>query len=908
MKKDPRRRAMAILRAASTAAALLALAGASLPLPTTARSVVLLFDASDSIGREGVESSRAAALALVGKLHPRDRVGALAFAGGTSLISEPVAPAQAEALLESASLTAPSPGSTDLSAAIAAAAQMAAGAPGSETIFLFSDGRSNAGRTLTEGLAAESGGSSRGRAAIEVVPVGRTSAMLVARGLSPPEVVHPGERVSLAWKLFSARPLKIDYEVLVDGAVAKRGEASLAAGLNEVPVEVEAGPSGLHSVIVEATGAGQQGEGVGEARSGAYLEVGGAARILVVSGAASGGVSPIASALRAQGMEVDTGGPEVLPEEAALYAGRSAVVLDDLSALDITEAQQASLQDYVAGGGGLLVVGGESSLGRGEYYATPLEDMLPVSTDDRQRLLFTRARLLFVIDHSGSMSETVGSETKQMIAMRGVAASIEELNPLDEVGILGFDSNPTWVIPFTPASERKKNLASLSGLGEGGGTDLAVAMEEALRGFGDPGPTKRHAIILTDGLTPEVDFRGLCSRFAAAQISVSTIGIGEEVNDALLKDIADWCGGRYYHSTAAQIPTIIDKETVRMTRDLIQEGRIETRLPSQSPVTEGLGSPLPPIGGYLLTRLKPLASAMMEARNLDGGSRPWDPLLSSWRYGNGRVAVFAGDSGAHWLSAWSGTSAYNRLWSQTLRSIERASPEASLRVSATAEGGMAHIEAEAIGQDGRSASSLSLVGIARGAASGAESGRAEGFELEETAPGRYEGYARLGTTGLVGFQVLDPVTGAGASTWVWSPPDLESGRLGADETSLALIASSTGGRVFSAGPPEPPPPATRWAPVPIRLPLTLLAALLLVGELYLRSTMTGQFARAATALASWRARAMAEATQARRWPATETSGDEERERRSAEMRRRMAERVAKRYEKAEAEASGDESA
>lgn len=847
----------------------------------------------------------------MGKLQPRDRVGVLAFAGRTSLVTEPVAPAQAVALLESATLTAPSPDSTDLAAAIAAAGQMAAGGPGSKTIYLFSDGRSTAGRSLSEAFDAEARGSSRQRATIDVVPVGRLSPGLVAEGLAAPEVVHPGERVKLAWKLFSAKPGKIEYEVLVDGAIAKRGEASLAAGLNEVPLDVEAGPSGRHSVIVEATGATSQAEPVEEARSGAYLDVGGAARVLVVSGGAGGGVSPIASALRAQGMEVDSGGPNVLPEDPSLYAGRSAVVLDDLSALDITEAQQASLQEYVAGGGGLLVVGGENSLGRGEYYATPLEDMLPVSTDDRQRLLFTRARLLFVIDHSGSMSEKVGDQTKQMIAMRGVAASIGELNPLDEVGILGFDSNTTWVLPFTPASERQRIIAALSELGEGGGTDLAVAMEEALGGFGDPGPMKRHAIVLTDGLTPEADFRGLCSRFAAAQISVSTIGIGAEVNDALLKDIADWCGGRYYHSAAAQIPTIIDKETVRMTRDLIQEGRIETRLPSASPVTEGLGSPLPRLGGYLLTRLKPLASALIEAQDLDQGSPTWDPLLSSWRYGNGRVAVFASDSGARWLSAWSGTVAYNRLWSQALRSIERAAPESSLRASATAEAGKAHIVVEAIGQDGRSASSLRLVGVARDAASGASALGGEGFELDETAPGRYEGYAELGSSGLVSFQILDPVAGAGASTWAWSPPGLESARLGIDWTSLALIASSTGGRVFSAVPavlPAPPPPTTRWELAPLRLPLTILAALLLVAELYLRSTMTGQSARAAAALASWwaRAKALAEASRARRWPGAETGADEAREKRSMEMRHRMAERVAKRYEKAEA--SGDKGA
>lgn len=894
MKDVERRRAiMGVLRAASLAASLLALAGASLPIPTRARTVAVLIDVSDSVGREGSEASRASALSLIRALEPRDRAAVLAFAGRAAVVTAPVAPAQAAAILESADLRAPSPDSTDLSAALAAASELAAKGPGSKTLYLFSDGRSNAGRAIAEGLAQRG----RGRGIpVYAVPSGRAAAGFVAMGLSAPSNPHPGEKVALGWKVFSSQARRIEYELLVDGALASKGAAELPAGAGEIALAVDAGASGRRSVLVRAVGA--DGSSAAEAQSGAYLEVGGEAQVLIVSESRS----PIAAALRAQGMKVDEGGAELLPEDSGGYSKRAAVVLDDLPALAMTEGQQARLQDYVAGGGGLLVVGGESSLGRGEYYATPLEEMLPVETDDRQRLLFTRAKLLFVIDHSGSMAEKIGERSKQMIAMRGVAASIAELNPLDEVGILGFDSNPSWVLPFTPASERERILASLSSLGDGGGTDLSVAVEEALRAFGAPGPTKRHAIVLTDGLTPEADFKSLAARMRAAGVSASTIAIGDEVNEPLLRSFAEECGGKYYRATEAEVPAIIDKETVRMTRDLVQEGGIRARITGPSPLVEGLGDPLPAVGGYLLTKAKSLATVQIEARAAASAAEAWDPLLSSWRYGNGRVAVFSSDSGKRWLSAWSGKGAYNRLWSQAVRSVERGSTDASLRASATVEGGNARVVVEARGEDRRALASLRLVGRSGG----------RPFALSETAPGRYEGYVPMTESGLVGFDLLDPVSGAAAAAWAWSPPSPESSRSGPDAQALSLIASATGGRLLPQEGPgskgiAPPPAPILWQAAGLRLPLLIIAALLLVAELYLRSTMTGQIARAAAALTSWweAQKALAELSRSRRWPPSDPGREEDGDRRYMEMQRKLAEHVARRYQAEQGEGAKD---
>jgi Ca-activated chloride channel homolog len=873
---------MGALRAAAIGLSLLAFAGIALPLPTRARTVVVLIDASDSIGKAGIEASRAAALSLIRALEPRDRAAAMSFAGGTSTIAAPMEIARAAAMLESADLAAPRPEATDVSAALAAAERLAEEGPGQARVCLFSDGRAN------EGGEAEARGAAR--VATDAVPAGAARLGIAAEGLSTPSLAHAGERLSMTWSLRSDEARRIEYRVLVDGALAFRGSAALEPGRNEIPLALDAGPAGRHSVIAQLVSQGGSAE-PGEIRSGAYLDVEGEAEVLVASG--SGGASPIARALEAQGSRVAAGGPESLPADPAGFSRLAAVVLDDMPALSLTEAQQSSLQDYVAGGGGLLVVGGESSLGRGEYYATPLEDMLPVSTDSRRRLLFTRAKLLFVIDHSGSMSEAVGPLTKQQAAMRGVAAAISELAPMDEVGIIGFDSSPTWVLPFTPAGQKAKIIEALSHLGDGGGTDLSAAIDETIRGFGAPGPTKRHAIILTDGLTPDADFDGLAARLGAAGASASTIAIGDEVNEELLKGLAERCGGSYYRASAELIPSIIDKETVKMTRELIQEGRIETRVSAAGPIVEGLdrGAGLPALGGYLLTEPKPLATVSLQAKGPD--SESWDPLLASWRYGNGRVAVFASDSGRRWLAAWSGTEPYNLLWSQSLRSVERASPTGSLKATASTSGGGIRVVVEAIGPDRRSLSSLRLAGRARG-----EGGSATAFDFRETAPGRYEGFAPLGDEGLASIEVIDPVSGASASTWAWRAPGGESSATGPDLAALSLIASSRGGSLLSPSGLEPAKVRTSWTKLRLALPCLVLALLSFVAELFLRSTMAGQLGRARSALAAWWSgqRALAEASRAARpWlEQTRASSDAE-DRRFMEMQRRLAMHVSRRY-------------
>jgi uncharacterized membrane protein len=68
-------------------------------------------------------------------------------------------------------------------------------------------------------------------------------------------------------------------------------------------------------------------------------------------------------------------------------------------------------------GGGLLVCGGNRSFASGGYYKTAIDDILPVSREDRQPSKKAATAFSIVLDRSGSMAVTTpGGQTKMDLA------------------------------------------------------------------------------------------------------------------------------------------------------------------------------------------------------------------------------------------------------------------------------------------------------------------------------------------------------------------------------------------------------------------------------------------------------------------------------------------------------------
>jgi len=842
--------ALAYLRWGATAAAILALGGVSLPLPAADRALVLLFDVSQSLGPALVEGERTSALALLDTLDSHDRVALVAFASAPRVLSGLLPSDQARQALEAAGLDAGSEGGfTDVQAALTAGAQLLEGQPGAKGQYLFSDGRANKGGDI----AALSG---RARVyPVSAVPFGRALSGVVGQGLDLPPSARPGEKVAVRWTGWTDQDQTATAVLSVDGKPSQNENITLKAGTNTVEFSLDAGTTGTHTVEVAVAGS----------KAAGLLPVEGRNAILVIQGPGTG--SALGRALEAQGFPVVFRGPDGLPDSAAGFQRFSALILDNVPGPALTGTALGALQDWVAGGGGLLVVGGDSSLGRGEYFDSPLEDMLPVRTDTRRRLQFTRSRILFVVDHSGSMTDEVAGVTKLQAAVQGISRSLGELTPQDEVGILEFDTEATWILPFTPLTQKKTVLSSLDTFDQGGGTDMTKALDEVLAAFGHPGPVKRHVILLTDGQTSGEPgfFQDFTEKLKAAQVSLTVLGIGQDVNDSLLSSLASGGEGLYYHVEGDQVPSVIHKETVRVTRDLIQEGRFFPRAVGEDPVVD-LGTSPPSVRGYLVTQPKPAARLLWEFERPDGGR---DPMAATGRYGAGRVGVVTTDSGARWLAGWSGLPVYNRFWGQLVRNLETGPRDRGLRVDLTTAASVTKVVVEAL-DAGRLRTGASLVAV-RGGTS---------FPLKETAPGRYETTIPV-DPGIQVISVYDRTSPAHTWAWTWNPPGSELNRGGADWAGLGRLASTTGGRLQPAASPAPPPTAWTWAQTDLRGWWLLLALGLFLGELTLRSTSLGQLAQARARFEAWWA------DQARPWtrqikpPVVRTAGDDERRTREA---------------------------
>ena len=186
-----------------------------------------------------------------------------------------------------------------------------------------------------------------------------------------------------------------------------------------------------------------------------------------------------------------------------------------------------------------------------------------------------RARVLQVIDVSGSMGESVGSEgkTKLELAKEAAIRALAQYAPDDEVGLWVFSSNvnnrPTPWVELVPIGRVRDNLNPLreriAGLVPDGGTALYATTRAAVSHVRQSfDPQRINAVIfLTDGKNeypPDTNLDGLLRDLQAEDVStavrVFTIGYGDDADLPTLRRIAEASRAAAYD---ASDPASIDK-------------------------------------------------------------------------------------------------------------------------------------------------------------------------------------------------------------------------------------------------------------------------------------------------------------------------------------------------------------
>lgn len=180
--------------------------------------------------------------------------------------------------------------------------------------------------------------------------------------------------------------------------------------------------------------------------------------------------------------------------------------------------------------------------------------------------------VVFVIDSSGSMSWNDPNELRIAAAKEFVS----KLGENDRAAVVDFDSYAELYQEFTYDHELL-NVA-IERIDDSGGTNLSRGMNLAISQFIENSYTRtdayKYIIFLTDG---DGSYSSSYTTTAADNnIVVYTIGLGDDVDEELLTQIAEETGGKYYFaSTANDLPNVYDDvsfETVDYTTDSNNDG------------------------------------------------------------------------------------------------------------------------------------------------------------------------------------------------------------------------------------------------------------------------------------------------------------------------------------------------
>jgi Mg-chelatase subunit ChlD len=163
--------------------------------------------------------------------------------------------------------------------------------------------------------------------------------------------------------------------------------------------------------------------------------------------------------------------------------------------------------------------------------------------------------LVIVIDRSGTMQGD-----KLEAAKKATKMAIDALDPTDDVAVVAFDS--TAEIYLRPQFASTVRMHYIDRLQAGGGTNFADALETTRELFLDTTAVHKHVLFLSDGqAAPTFRLEHLVDHMAEDGITISTVGIGDDADPALLGFIADHGHGRRYMFYDLKVqPWVFDNE------------------------------------------------------------------------------------------------------------------------------------------------------------------------------------------------------------------------------------------------------------------------------------------------------------------------------------------------------------
>ncbi len=733
--ETPQRRVTLALRSLLLFCLLLALAGLRWRRESDALSVVFLVDASASVSPEAALQARRFVEQSVKSRGGSDTMSAVGFAARPR-VWQPAS--------ESSQLPATWPevpeadrNATDFGRALDFAAAVFP-AQSFKRAVLLTDGNDTSGRAEAAAARLTAAG-----AELYTVPLRNPDRPEVLVGLlQAPRNVKNGQPFDLRANLESNLATGAQVNLYQDNLRLGGRDVALQPGHNEVVFANLAVGGSFSTFEVEVVA--EQDTVLENNRARVSVTSSGEPRVLLVDGDESRAL-PLANALRAGKITVETRGFTGLPRSLEDLQRFDLFLLSDVSALNLNREQMELYRTWVQDfGGGFVMIGGDNSFGVGGYYRTPVEQMLPVRMEHDDRQDTPTVALLVTLDRSGSMSAPVQGQTKISLANQGAALALGVLQPKDQFCLTAVDTKVNLIVPLGRVTSRAAVEQKILGItAGGGGIYIYTALADAFQRMRDANAKIKHVILFSDAADAEEKFAGemadgaksggnaidLVGQMLQAKITTSVVALGFERDKdvTFLRLLAERGNGRFYLTNdALNLPQIFTTETMKVAQSSLVEEPFLAKPVGRSPILAGLNwAQAPLLLGYNSTKLKPTADLLL-------ATEIGEPLLATWRYGLGQSAAFTSDAKARWAGGWMDWAGYGKFWTQLVRGLMRPGDASNFQVRLVEGHGNVTLEMEAARPDGSFRNDLAIAATAT-----APDGTSISRPAKAIAPGRY---------------------------------------------------------------------------------------------------------------------------------------------------------------------------
>jgi Mg-chelatase subunit ChlD len=634
------RRPALILKVAAFVCIAVALAGPRLTVYQSKVAVAVLADTSASVSPQDLGRASAVA-AQVEKAKGRHWTRVIPFARTTRATA---ASERGKNGLNLGHTAGPAGRGTDLENAIRdGAASLPAGMV--PRLLLISDGNENVGSVARGIWQAQQLG-----IPVDTVPLtGRPRPGLRLDSVTIPGQVFSGERFPIDVAIESPRVANAKVELTAEGKPIGGSQVQLQTGLNHLRLQATVNTVGAIAMAGKIT-AGD----LGEARFEDSVTLK-SPRVLLVSHDPPASEEHILRALQANQFEVQQA-PGGVPAKLDDF---QLVVINNWDMESIPLAAKTTLEDYVKNGGGLVWIAGEHNIyvdkkGKPE---DALERMLPAKLAPPRSPEGTC--VVLIIDKSSSMEGR-----KIELARLAAIGVIENLRPIDSVGVLIFDNSFQWAVPIRKAEDRSTIKKLVAGITPDGGTQIAPALTEAYTKILPNQSIYKHVVLLTDGISEEGDSMNLTKEAKTNHITISTVGLGQDVNRAFLEKVAQNAEGKsYFLNDPSGLEQILLRDVEEHTGVTAVEKAIQVKVMKQAEILEGVGmDAAPQLKGYVRFQSRPTSDTILMADRED-------PLLVRWQYGLGRAGVFTSDAKNRWAANWVTWPGFDKLWANIFRDL-----------------------------------------------------------------------------------------------------------------------------------------------------------------------------------------------------------------------------------------------